>query len=957
MSRPAALDRHHGPIAVRPALVVPVLALAFLAGLLAAVRADATSPSAPPISATRAPGSALSPFPRRGGLDTSARARPAAMLQESTPTPVDCRAQDATPGMPPPTGTPPPAGTPTTTPCPRYFGYRWTGQRCEGVEGCECTGADCDEVAAQSTWLSCMLAHRACCSGGTPTPSPSPTETPIGFIPSPTPWCIDCPTWTPGPGTAVAPTFTPRPPSPTATPTSPNTVIDCACWPQDIEGIMSDGTATPCATPIVRYKHVGNGVCVKVTGCSFAGADSGGPIYGSMKECTDAFAACACAECDPLLQPQPVPTGTPGCDHCVGSTGRLDWRRWYPMDRGQLPGERALNWWEDPRNPCFYTGQSTWRFPGRPSGVPCDYGGEAVTAFFNWPCRDPQCNDYRGHMEIISERHDAQGNSLWLDHWGYGREDSWRVFYDPTRMDPYGTLCSCNEQTVAAMSPAEQEGHRVPMTMELPCKVGESVSSPITCSATYVSGPGGVRGYDRLLLGSKQGQTYDPVGLYFSRTTLLGYLSDPGEDCNVAHLLNEYFTTGCDRIDAECRAANGGSNARCEKVGDDAQAKRFTFRFEQLGPHEIRPYSSTPTPPGGATPTPGTCADCSTVFCLDVYEDWYVRLVPEGDPLHNGEYRNTGGMLGYWLDGAAMCLADQCPNWYIDPLQGVLFAPTSVPGTSPVPTPTAGGPTVTPTPTLELEDDRWQTLCEHDPLPCGTARAGNPTPTDDPWWCPTAGTMVAADPSSTANACGATSWPPSGTLTPTPDGATRTPVIDTGPGGPLTPYPTSLTVCPPTATPSPPTPTRTATPTLTATPSATPPDCGWRSHPRQCESQLCLPGWCTWSASEPSPPTLSCNPGGVFDVTFVAWECGTFEVPRTVDDVQIRYNLDSPEWSEWYDMDYQYGGIRSWTYAACALDSEPTIYQLRWHGIPPGGTDGIARLDVNFCCHTPGCLP
>jgi len=168
---------------------------------------------------------------------------------------------------------------------------------------------------------------------------------------------------------ACCPVATPTPtqgPTPTITPTAPpGLAISCACWPQDIEGVVPD---PPCEDPgqVLGYKHIGYGVCEAVTGCTLSGTDAGA-IYQALGACQAAFADCACADCEPWPTPIPIPTATVTavCDNCAPGTAYLDWHEWYPVDRGQQPGERAINWWSNPSGFCLF-GQSTYNYPGIP---------------------------------------------------------------------------------------------------------------------------------------------------------------------------------------------------------------------------------------------------------------------------------------------------------------------------------------------------------------------------------------------------------------------------------------------------------------------------------------------------------------------------------------------------------------------------------------------------------------
>jgi hypothetical protein len=934
---------------------------AFLVGL---VLAAAPAASLQPV-VTEGSGAARAAV---AGAERGGQAR----LQQATQAPRGCGPQDVvvTPGS-----------------CRDFVGWRWTGSACVAVDGCACSGADCDEVAQQTSWMECMLRHRGCCSGATPTASATATETPEDTATpeeteTPTPGGAHA-TMTDGPpptlGTATEPiaataTETPEDtptvasPVPSETPTpaaTPDpTTVECACWPQDIYGTPGD-----CEEPqILGYRHVGHGVCRAVLGCEEVGGFDREFIFEQEEDCRNAYSACACLDCEGWPEPRPAAQPTECGEHCVDETGLLDWRRWYPMDRGQKPGERAINWWDDPNNPCWYYGQSTWNYPGVPTTLKCDYEGQLVNYYFNWPCNardreDPDCNDYRGQMEMISEHRDELGRATRLDHWGWGQERAWRVFYDPLALGTPGTPgCNCTEEVVATLSdpaqtpPEEQAAKRVPLSMMAPCEVGQTAYGPLTCSGVYTYGSVGeqeFRGYDARILGNKPGQAYSTVGLYFARVSLLGYLEDPEGGCNVAHLLNEYFTTECDRIDADC-GREEGTGPQCEgEAGPEGSrtAKRFTFRFEERGG---KLYGAGRDEPGSGTPTPSaqTCADCEVAFCLDVYEDYYLRQVPADGPLENGEYRNSGGMLGFWIGGLDGCPIDNCPFWYIDAPGGQGGAPT--PTGSPAPSPTAAGATMTP---LPLEHDEWRTRCPKDLPNCNTTPVATRTPGG--MECPTQ-FVEPAYPGPTddnpRNACPGSPFPPEAT---TDASRTAVPYSTDRPG--LTPIPTATgsVTCGPThtstvtATLS---STATFTPTMTDTPTATHtpiPTCGVRDASRDCGAPQACPSGCHWMPTVAPAPELACDPTGPYQVTVIATECDT-SPPYCIEHYpRAAYDRDG-DWQE--DMAMSYVGLqgtrRQWKAEWQGLDFTPTKFRLLWW--TTGGhsctTGGMASIDVTYCC-------
>jgi len=749
-------------------------------------------------------------------------------------------------------------------------------------------------------------------------------------------------------------------PTPAATPDP--TTVECACWPQDIYG-----TPGNCEEPqILGYRHVGHGVCRAVLGCEEVGGFDREFIFEKEEDCRNAYSACACLDCEGWPEPRPAAQPTECGENCVDETGLLDWRRWYPMDRGQKPGERATNWWDDPNNPCWYYGQSTWNYPGVPTTLKCDYEGQLVNYYFNWPCdargrEDPDCNDYRGQMEMISEHRDELGRATRLDHWGWGQERAWRVFYDPLALGTPGTPgCDCSEEVVATLSdpaqtpPEEQAAKRVPLSMMAPCEVGQTAYGPLTCSGVYTYGSVGeqeFRGYDARILGNKLGEAYGAVGLYFARVSLLEYLEDPDGGCNVAHLLNEYFTTECDRIDADC-SPQSAVGPQCEGEPGAGKAKRFTFRFEERGG---KLYPTGREEPGSGTPTPGaqTCADCDVAFCLDVYEDYYLRQVPADGPLENGEYRNSGGMLGFWLGGLGGCPIDSCPFWYIDGPGGQGAVPTPTGG--PAPSPTAGGATMTP---LPLEHDQWRTRCPKDLPDCEATPVATRTPGG--MECPTQflATAYPGPSSNPRNGCPGWPFPPEAT---TDAPRTAVPHSTDRPG--LTPIPTATgsITCGPTHTSTMTatlsstatvTPTMLVSPTLTPAPTNTPlPTCGSRDASRVCGDLQGCPNGCYWMPTVASPPELACDPDGPYQVTVIATECDPGPM-FYISDVRVSYWDEQEQgWEHFTMSQYAPGPPRAWIAVMPGLEVKPTLFNLKWS--TPGSayqTRGMARIDVTYCC-------
>jgi len=448
-----------------------------------------------------------------------------------------------------------------------FWGWSWTGVTCVAVYGWVCEGVDCGEVSLhQMNWASCMGRHSNCC------PLPSPTSTSPGSTPEAT-----------SPGIqndfSIVDQF-PDTPTPTLTAT-PLPTGACECWPQDIVGVIpTESCEDP--TEIFGYRHIGYGVCEAVAGCDFDGVDAA-DIFDTMDSCLEFYGDCVCEECDPMPTPIAIPTATvmAVCDNCPPGSEYLDRHEWYPVDRGQKPGERAMNWWSTPANFCLF-GQSTYNYDGIPKGFPAEFGQQCVDYYFNWACLeedDPDCNDYEKYLEIISERTNDAGQAIYLDLWGHGPKNRWRTFYDPNLLGD-GSSCACNDQTVEGMSAEDKKNAKVPVSFIMPCEPGADWAySNVVCSAIYTGEDGGEGGWDEEDLGVR-GNNEDPTSLYFVRSKLLEYLHDPDEQCNIALLVNEYFTTSCAQVEDECDDDPAWEDARCEEVVallPDRRARRFTF--------------------------------------------------------------------------------------------------------------------------------------------------------------------------------------------------------------------------------------------------------------------------------------------------------------------------------------------------------------------------------------------
>ncbi len=806
----------------------------------------------------------------------------------------------------------------------------------------------------QRTWAVCMGRHKACCPGitipiGTPTSSQ-----PTSQATSPSLLSDAAGRGDQSPNDTATPT-------PTPTPTSP-----CDCWPQDIEGVTPEastpGTPTPtCEIPerLLGYKHVGYGVCEAVIGCEAIGSDVA-DMFTTMDDCLTAFEDCVCVDCDPLPTPIPIPSPTfvPACDHCSPGTEYLDWREWYPMDRGQKPGERAINWWTEPGAACL-RGQSTYNYDGIPKGFPAQYAGQCLDYFFNWGCQrdDPDCNDYERRMEIITERRNPDGSVNYLDLWGAGDIDKWQVYFDPNQLGD-GSSCACNEETISTLSAEERKAKRVPSSFVAPCRTGDWVYGNVACAATFTRGEtDGTRGWDEAHLGIPSSKE-DPVSLWVTRTMVQEFLQDADQECNIALLVNEYLSTSCAQVESECAQETGQGtpsphegDPRCEFINGQGRARHFTFVDGSLSIGAVPPLPTA----GSGTPAPTAipCEGCDLKWCMVMREEYYVRQVPRNSPLTGGDYEHSGGFVGFEWAGLHGCAGDDCPYWYIDRLEGVVDTPT--PGF----TPTAG-PTSTP---VTIEDEQWRTRCRR------PGNCGSPPYTPVPSFCskPT-NTPIPASGTSDDRGCGGAHGTPGSTSTPTP-GRTPAPTLTAFPTNGSREgvrFPTdSAPTCVPTSTPTPTptntlTPTSTATPTFTLTPTATYtptptptplPTCDTQTAQRDCSSPAanCLNGGtgCVWDITPIDFVGLECDNDEPpsYDVEIEATECN---VTQYLSQVKVTVYTTTGTYGPVL-MQTAGGTPVKWTKTLCVA-GKPDRVVFRWWSNTSAGVNGLEFASVSICC-------
>lgn len=175
-------------------------------------------------------------------------------------------------------------------PCTLLLGWKWNGASCEGISGCTCEGADCD--ALFSTQAACAKAHADCLCRPQDARGVGPCDLFLGWR-----WdgveCVsesgcecrggDC--------DELFPTLT----------GCVDAHRSCPCRAQDAQG---EG---PCAL-FLGWKW--DGVeCVGISGCSCQGADCGS-LFQSLETCqaahVDCEPCCGCRTCEPAPSATPV---------------------------------------------------------------------------------------------------------------------------------------------------------------------------------------------------------------------------------------------------------------------------------------------------------------------------------------------------------------------------------------------------------------------------------------------------------------------------------------------------------------------------------------------------------------------------------------------------------------------------------------------------------------------------
>lgn len=163
-------------------------------------------------------------------------------------------------------------------PCDQVLGWRWDGERCEELSGCNCVGLDCDLLAA--SFEECYALHRDCPCRDQDAVGVGPCTLLLGWK-----WdgaaCVgvsgcscsgvDCGALATSQAACAA------------------AHADCLCRPQDARGVG------PCDEDLGwRWDGV---ECVPENGCECKGGDCD-ELYATQTECLGAHRACPCRSQD-----------------------------------------------------------------------------------------------------------------------------------------------------------------------------------------------------------------------------------------------------------------------------------------------------------------------------------------------------------------------------------------------------------------------------------------------------------------------------------------------------------------------------------------------------------------------------------------------------------------------------------------------------------------------------------
>ncbi len=487
----------------------------------------------------------------------------------------------------------------------------------------------------------------------------------------------------------------------------------------------------------------------------------------------------------------PVGTGTPVAAACGLGTGPafVDWRQWYPLYVGQLPGQRAVNWFEHPGmcKGLSFAGVSLWDIPLVPGGgFPTQHAGECVDYYWLWNCAEPECRMARDSSSLVAELLSISSDGQFLDRWAIGLPKNWmEIYLDPSDLGE----CACEDNALRehlAANPDLLMTARVPYRWKMSRTPGEKTTSPVVCAVRFrdaLNADGSMNiGVCNIMDAGAH--------LEFVRTSIVNYSDATGNGadarCDRFLALNEYFTTDCNYVDRMCEIAKEGycNDPRCGRQG---RALR------------VSPTEQPPLPAGGY----GGCPVGNCEWCYHNVEAYAAERVT----------RPFGGNIAFLtMVSRGNCPYDTCVHYYVEdfipaiseeeprPEQRFVCAPAAEfwrtlcpdhPHCNDCPNCGMGGPVPSSTGTPEA-------CCDEDPrptpnastTPCATCPQLAPVPTPAHGCC---GVVVPTlDPTPPV---GATWQAVCGTVTPTPPGATPTsdPAHTATPT--WTPGPTAVSCC------------------------------------------------------------------------------------------------------------------------------------------------------------------
>lgn len=241
------------------------------------------------------------------------------------------------------------------------------------------------------------------------------------------------------------------------------------------------------------------------------------------------------------------------------------WRYYYPMDRGQVRGQRAGNPWAsfDGQDSSIIA-QLTWRLPTDPNDPAASnrpnatypsfvqaqtpfYNTHAVEYYTNWWCQHTSpavfnpaahnCTDLY-YQELISEVPDSFGNqAFFLGLWAAGITTSYSMYYDLATCDQ---MDSTNLTTAAKTAVLSDRTRRLPQLFALPATGRPAFFAPPACSVSFNSNAttrfedhsGHSKGYIATAVlsefSSAHGYVLQLVNYYYGETGKTTCLSLPG---------------------------------------------------------------------------------------------------------------------------------------------------------------------------------------------------------------------------------------------------------------------------------------------------------------------------------------------------------------------------------------------------------------------------------------------